>query len=98
MRFSKERHTYPAANRIVQAEAAARAGFVGETMIDGDAEFLITKPIERKLEGFARRLRAFGNTKGATNIGADRWEIQVDATSYTVLSKNGKANPALEAE
>lgn len=63
---------------------------------DLGAGFVITKPVERKLEGFARRLRLFGKAQGATNIGADSWEIQVGAAGYTVLSKNGKRNPCLE--
>lgn len=53
-------------------------------------KFQITKPVERKLDAFARRLRLMGNSKGSTSIGADSWAITVDANGYTVLSKNGK--------
>lgn len=60
------------------------------------AGFNITKPVERKLVAFARRLRLHGNQKGSTNIGADRYEIFAGPGGFTVLSVNGKPNKCLE--
>jgi hypothetical protein len=46
---------------------------------------VITKPVERKLVAFARRLRLFGNTRGTTNIAGRAYEIQIEGEAYTVL-------------
>lgn len=48
-RFGPEaqRITYPAAQRMVQEQAAARAGFIGHTMIDGDCSSIEKRLFDR---------------------------------------------------
>jgi hypothetical protein len=87
--------TYPAANRLIQEEAAARLGFVGHTEIDGDKMTEapgVTAPVARKLEAYARRLKLAGLAHGTTFIGGTAYEIEVGTGIhlFTVLSVNGK--------
>lgn len=64
--------------------------------LGADAGFHISAAHERKLNGFARRLRLFGNQQGTTTIGTTNYEICVGTCGYTVVSVDGVRNKCLE--
>lgn len=56
--------------------------------IDG-GEVKVTKEQHKKLASFARRLRAFGNTRGTTFVAGVPIEIELEGAGYRVLGVNG---------